>query len=247
ISPGDDWGRYETRPVYGYDDCFPTVSPCESPGGGYIPDHGEICWLPWDIRCSSNALIGWAQCQILPVRFCRLMEFHAAGITWRFEVENQSNRDLPFLHVMHALLPPNNVTALRLPTYETLYDEMTQKSLPHCDVNKLSRDLCITPQAAAKMLLLQNIQNGFVEIEINRRYRLGVHFDAGIFTTLGIWWNNGGYPPKNACRRFECAFEPIPGESSSLVKARRHGTTLMAPARGKLSWTVKWEITLRDE
>ena len=26
--PSENYGRYETRPVYGYDDCFPTVDVC---------------------------------------------------------------------------------------------------------------------------------------------------------------------------------------------------------------------------
>ena len=29
--PAGDFGNYETRPVYGYDDCFPSVDPCTYP------------------------------------------------------------------------------------------------------------------------------------------------------------------------------------------------------------------------
>ena len=46
--PEQDFGEYETRPVYGYDDCFPSVDPSDLPGhpGIRIRDHGELCWLP---------------------------------------------------------------------------------------------------------------------------------------------------------------------------------------------------------
>ncbi len=48
--PSTDYGEYETRPVYGYDDCFPSVDVCEFPGKEWnIPDHGELCWLGWDV------------------------------------------------------------------------------------------------------------------------------------------------------------------------------------------------------
>ena len=30
--PQSDYGEYETRPVYGYDDCFPSVETCKFPG-----------------------------------------------------------------------------------------------------------------------------------------------------------------------------------------------------------------------
>jgi len=45
--PLEDFGAYELRPVYGYDDCFPSVSACRYPGLTWeVPDHGEVCWLP---------------------------------------------------------------------------------------------------------------------------------------------------------------------------------------------------------
>ncbi len=243
ISPGGDWGRYETRPVYGYDDCFPTVDSCVYPDGTEIPDHGEVCWLPWQMRSSSNGLEGDVQCRLLPITFSRQMHFQDSVIDWRFEVNNQSTRDLPFLHIMHALLPVKDITGLHLPSYTTLYDEISHQSLPLRPAEELGGVLLAAGQGDVHMLLLQNIQTGRLALEFNHRFRLTIRFDHRLFPTLGIWWNNGGYPAANACRRFECAFEPIPGTSSSLTQALAQGTTLMVPAQCKRSWTVNWEIT----
>ncbi|MBK8884772.1 MAG: hypothetical protein IPN67_21190 [Bacteroidales bacterium] len=49
--PGRFCGEYETRPVYGYDDCFPTVDQCNYPGGNSgCRDHGELCWQQWHTK-----------------------------------------------------------------------------------------------------------------------------------------------------------------------------------------------------
>ena len=54
-SPERFYGEYETRPVYGYDDCFPTVDPCLCPGGEYqYRDHGELCWQQWNTEVIGN-------------------------------------------------------------------------------------------------------------------------------------------------------------------------------------------------
>ncbi len=56
--PSEDYGEYETRPVFGYDDCFPSVDQCNYPGMDWkIPDHGELCWLKWNVEAQGNRLI----------------------------------------------------------------------------------------------------------------------------------------------------------------------------------------------
>jgi hypothetical protein len=41
--PEKDYGEFELRPVYGYDDCFPTVDKCSYPEGNFeCRDHGEL-------------------------------------------------------------------------------------------------------------------------------------------------------------------------------------------------------------
>src|SRR5688572_15333965 len=57
-APRQDFGRYEQRPVFGYDDCFPTIDSCHYPIGtqSALPDHGELCWLPWQVEVMPDGL-----------------------------------------------------------------------------------------------------------------------------------------------------------------------------------------------
>src|SRR5262245_37293620 len=43
--PGD---RFETSPLAGIDECFPTVVPCQHQGRA-LPDHGELWTAAWEV------------------------------------------------------------------------------------------------------------------------------------------------------------------------------------------------------
>jgi hypothetical protein len=70
-------------------------------------------------------------------------------------------------------------------------------------------------------------------------------FDNKIFPTVGIWWNNGGYPREEGLKRIECAFEPIPGTCSNLSKSIKDGYYLSVEAGKSFCWEIGWTIEKR--
>lgn len=215
--PAGDYGRYETRPVYGYDDCFPTVDAC-----GPWPDHGELCWLPW----TGSVLDCTAASTLAPLRFQRRLEFHADRLRWHFAVGNAGVMPLPVQHVMHPLLPLDAITTVELPPG------------PGYDAAAVAAELRAQTAGTARMLFLQNVSEGVVRLGFRGGLRLTMRFPLDLFPTLGIWWNHRGYPAEPGLPRSECAFEPIPGSDSTLT----HGTTMNVPAGGELSWRIDWEV-----
>ena len=86
----------ENRPVYGYDDCFPSVEACEISGTKWrVPDHGEVCWLKWKSEIAENKLTFFTDSKFLPIKFVREMIFTDTSITWRFEVVNEKQEKNP--------------------------------------------------------------------------------------------------------------------------------------------------------
>ena len=244
-APAHDLGRYETRPVYGYDDCFPTVDACSLPSAKaiHIPDHGELCWLSWDVSAGDDRLDCRVHSEMFPgVAFWRRLRFSEDSLSWEFEVTNQGAAALPCLHVMHALLPLDQVVAVRLPEFTTCVDEQRDAELGMGTPAACERFLLDRPTGTAEMLLLRNISRGLVELTLACGLRLAIDFDAQLFPTLGIWWNHAGYPDEDGCRRTECAFEPIPGTCSSLVKSHADGASLTVPPQGSLRWRVTWRV-----
>jgi len=91
------------------------------------------------------------------------------------------------------------------------------------------------------MFLLKEIADGFVRLRFSNGVKLEIRFDRTLFPTLGIWWNNGGYPEGGQLRT-ECAFEPIPGTSSDLSKSFNDGAYLSVEPGKPMIWEITWTV-----
>ena len=240
--PGRFWGEYETRPVYGYDDCFPTVDPCIYPEGDrQCRDHGEICWMQWQTEVQGRSLIFSTDCMQPSVNFKRILIFEGNRLTWRFEVTALSGEKSVFLHVMHALLPLDSISHLEIPECRQIFDEIKSEETGLKSAAALGEYLLAFQPGSFGMFLLRDIFAGFVKLRFSNGLKLEIRFDPRIFPTLGIWWNNGGYP-SDGQRRTECAFEPIPGTSSDLSKSYIDGAYLSVEPGKPFVWEIIWEI-----
>lgn len=243
ISPVQDYGEFENRPVYGYDDCFPTVDECKFPLNGFIcRDHGQICWEHWNVEVLTGKLICWVETDKPPVKFSRILEFSQDSILWQFEVGNKSGNALPFLHIMHPLMQLNEINKVEVPEFGSIHDENSQTQLPYNKSETVSQLLNSIPEGNYKMILLRDIKKGTFQIVFNNDRILEISFDRELFPSLGIWWNNSAYPDQKGIRRIECAFEPIPGSCSNLEKSYKDGFSLQVPAGQVISWNVRWTM-----
>jgi len=241
-APTEDYGLYETRPVYGYDDCFPSVEPCVYPGRNInIPDHGELCWLPWQVEKDGNNLVCSTKSSLLPVTFTRRLDFNENSLSWHFDINNEGDRELPLLHVMHGLMPLNDISAIELPDCRQVWDE-SNRDLANVDSGSVGKYLLGLQPPSVRMLFLYQIEAGKIKLHFRKGPELRVEFDKSLFPTLGIWWNNSAYPDEDGCRRTECAFEPIPGPDSNLADCHKKGEFLLVEPGRSLKWSVKWSI-----
>jgi hypothetical protein len=237
------YGEFETRPVYGYDDCFPSVDPCLYPDEQFnCRDHGELCWQKWDVQIKGNSLICCAECLKPDASFKRILEFSGNKLTWRFEVINRSVKKIAFLHVMHALLPLENIRYVKLPDFKNVEDEANSVDLGEKNAGELADSILSIQSGIFRMLLLKEIRDGALVLGFKNDLSLRIDFDKTLFPTIGIWWNNAGYPQEDGLQRTECAFEPIPGTCSDLSKSYIDGSFLTAESGKEFSWEVQWKI-----
>lgn len=241
-SPAKDYGAYETRPVYGYDDCFPSVESCLYPGTNWnIPDHGELCWLEWDLEHHPDKLIYSVESKRLPIVFERTMHFKQSELLWRFKVVNQGSIDLPFQHVMHPLIKPNEITHIHLPKFEEVWNE-EKELIPIQDPGSLAEFLLNSRKGDVHMLYLRGIEKGVASWRYKNGLEVRMDFPKDLFPTLGIWWNYSGYPDEDGCRRNECAFEPIAGQCSLLLESFEKNLSQCVKANAEESWEVTWSV-----
>ncbi len=241
--PEKNYGEYEIRPVFGYDDCFPTVDPCVYPSGFFeCRDHGELCWNRWQARFTDNVLYCYTKCCKPKVTFRRSLEFTENAISWQFEVFNLSGDDLPFLHVMHALMPLTAIGDIGFPGFGSLVDESTGDDTGLKSPEEVRDFLLSLDRGSYRMLLLRNINRDYITVGFRNSLKLRIDFPSDLFPTLGVWWNNAGYPDEEGLRRNECAFEPIPGTCSNLSKSFTEGAYLKIQPGKSLKWEITWKI-----
>jgi hypothetical protein len=236
-------GEYETRQVFGYDDCFPTVDVCPYPGAKFdCRDHGEICWQEWQAEIQGNRLICSTDCHNPAVNFKRIMTFEGKRLIWRFEVTSLSTERIVFLHVMHALLQLDNIKNLEIPGCRKIFDEIKSEETGLKSSAELGEWLLAFHPGSFGMFLLREISDGLVKLSFSSGLRLEISFEHKLFPTLGIWWNKGGYPESGQLRT-ECAFEPIPGTCSDLSKSVRDGVYLVVEPAKPMIWEVSWTVS----
>ena len=243
MAPKEDYGLYETRPVYGYDDCFPSVETGTYPGKDWIvPDHGELCWLSWQSEQGVDRLSFSVKSQNLPVVFKRELQFTEDTLTWDFEVLNLGESDVPFQHVIHPLIPLNKVKKFNLPHFESVYDAINEKTLELQTPAEVESYLLDKKPGTAAMLFVRNIRGNEIGLRFDGNLNTKIIFPKEHFNTIGIWWNNSGYPDEEGCRRNECAFEPVTGFSSNLSAEYKRGKYLLAAPRKSFKWQIKWKM-----
>ncbi|MFZ1081946.1 MAG: hypothetical protein WAO19_08470 [Candidatus Kryptoniota bacterium] len=243
--PTTDYGQYERRPVFGYDDCFPSLGSCCFPGTKiYIPDHGEICWLTWELLEKPRSLEFFVKSKILPLAFKRKMVFTDSSIIWNFEVFNESHARLPFQHVMHPLYQLDKIKSIELPEFQSAFDWIKGQNMNSLSPGKMRELLLGQPLGSARMLYLRNIKTGELSWTYFNRMCLKVKFPLKFFPTIGIWWNNSGYPEQDGICRTECSFEPTAGFSGILSQGYEDGNCMSVDPGGFFSWQIRWEMEI---
>ena len=207
-----------------------------------VPDHGELCWLKWQVVESPDRLSFSVKSETLPVLFKREMHFTENVLTWIFNVCNEGKQTLPFMHVMHPLMPLREIEKFDLPAFGSVFDEVQQNKLNLSKPGDIENYLLEQSVGTAQMLLLQQVENGVMSLFFKNGLNCAITFPVKIFPTVGIWWNNLGYPDEDGCRRDECAFEPIPGSTSVLTEAYHTGNYPSILPGQCLSWQINWKM-----
>ena len=136
---------------------------------------------------------------------------------------------------------PDNRCELEIPECRSIIDEITSGDPGFKSSAAAGEHLLTSQPGFFGMLLLKTIGEGVVKLGFINGLKMEIRFDHKSFPTLGIWWNNGGYPPEGRVRT-ECAFEPIPGTCSDLSKSFRDGVYLSVNRRKKVLGSKRGQL-----
>ncbi len=88
------------------DECFPTIAPWQADAtvwGRRLRDHGDLWGRPWAVTDHTAAALT-TEYSASTFRFTRRLDLVTSVLTAAYDVENLSQREMPYLWALHGLL-----------------------------------------------------------------------------------------------------------------------------------------------
>jgi galactose mutarotase-like enzyme len=249
----DRHAHYGLAEAAGWDECFPTISPCViagPPWAGPLRDHGELWGRRWSVdEAGERRLV--TTCSSAAFRFTRALVLEGASLEVDYRVENLTAGPMPILWAMHplfALRPGESIelpgAAALVPTYLSTAkgaDALALVPWPEGD-ERIHFPIDRVQSAAARFA-----GKFFTACDV-RGARLGGPTEwldmswRGI-TSAGIWITYGAWPSPNDV--VHVAVEPTTSPDDRLSDAIERGQALTLSPQDSAAWSVSLSLRTR--
>ena len=111
---------YSEHDISGFDECFPTVGPCDYPQGRLrgrpMGDHGLLWQTPWETSFESGRLVMSRDLPAFECSFEKQMYFDAdTSLRIDYRIRNYGEDPLMYIYAAHILLSAGEKSELLLP------------------------------------------------------------------------------------------------------------------------------------
>ena len=262
--------RYGGDVAFGWDECLPTLAPCPdpaNPAGPPLRDHGDLWGRPASVRSEGLTLEAtWSEPGGAFV-MTRRLRLDGPRLVAEYELENRGTAALPVLWSMHPLLalePGARVEveglvsvrvalAVALPL-APVPGRADWPETPGTDGRPLRLDVVGDPAAGTALKAFGGWElygswdafggeglPGVATVAQPDGSRLELTWYAPIAPNLGIWLDDGGWPPPPDEPRVQHALQPTTSPDEDLASAIAADRALvLAPAE-----RVAWSATMR--
>ena len=239
-------GAYVPAECSAFDDMFPTIDafrcnqfPWE---GVEMPDHGEVCGLPWMEERSAESL----KLTVHGVRFPYTMEKTIAekngNLAISYKVTNHSPFEFDFVYAAHCMIAAQENAEIIVP-----YPEGAQGTVIFHEQGKMKYNDKYTWKGLKmggypggetfKFFFDEPIPEGWVQYKYTDGSYVKMTFDADKLPYFALWLNCGSFKGM-----YNCAFEPCSGTHDRPDVARMHKKFSVLPAYGTYEWNVGFEV-----
>ena len=249
---GAEEASYGLNEAAGWDECFPTVSPCDAPMAPWrrrLRDHGDLWGRPWRVSQRTATRIETVHSGD-GLRFSRSLAVTGASVEVVYHAENSLETTTPFLWAMHPLFALRagetivvpNARSLA-PTYSALHGEQLEaETLPWPEGDRrvpFPLDCVQGPEAryAGKFFFGER---GLTSASLGGPTRLLDMTWQGV-DHLGLWITYGAWPRFNDV--LHVALEPTTSPDDTLEQAAARGRAAVLAPGGSRTWRVS--LTLR--
>jgi galactose mutarotase-like enzyme len=242
----------------GWDECFPTVSPCDATGtiwGRRLRDHGDLWGRPWAVDAHTDTTLATTRASA-EFAFTRRLALAGSTLTATYRIQNRTPSDMPFLWALHGLLaaPPGDrivlpgVTELSA-TYVSgeggLKRSAGQPSLPTVPWPDTRRALGFrldeVQSAAAGFAGKFYGEPGEPRAAVGRGGQWLVIGWSAPLTAIGLWLNYHGWP--SPPQGHHLALEPTTAPVDHLAAALETGRAARIAPGASAEWTITLTVS----
>lgn len=259
--PQPEFGELFLPPyAFGFDECFPNVSPSGMPlKGSFIdlPDHGELWSRPWKYELADkNKIRLYTEGNLMSYTFSKKVQIVENTIKIEYELKNLEDVTFHYIWSAHPLLNIQQGDELILPegVSQVLLNWSSDASLGRAGdylswpdlfgevENQNFNTVASESLGFAAKLFTDKLKTGKAGIfKKETGESLIFSFDIDETPYLGIWICYGGWPVDSVEKEYTLALEPCSGRPDDLSTAiDRNESSKMGPGA-----TKKWSMNIK--
>ena len=239
-------GEYVPAECSAFDDMFPTIDAFRCNqfpwNGADMPDHGEVCGLPWDYEITGDSLKLSTYGVRFPYRFQKSVGEENGNIKISYKVTNLCPFDFDFVYAAHCMIAGEAGAEVTFPfSHGEICTGIFHEQHEFSYGDKMTWQGCTLPpkgdNRAYKFFFDKPIPEGWCKCTYKDGSFVKMVFPEDKLPWMGLWLNTGSF--KNM---YNIAFEPCSGTHDRPDIARQHGKFSVLPAKGTYEWFLKFEV-----
>lgn len=239
-------GEYVPAECSAFDDMFPTIDAFRCNqfpwNGAEMPDHGEVCGLPWDYEITGDSLKLSTYGVRFPYRFQKSVGEENGNIKISYKVTNLCPFDFDFVYAAHCMIAGEAGAEVTFPfSHGEICTGIFHEQHEFSYGDKMTWQGCTLPpkgdNRAYKFFFDKPIPEGWCKCTYKDGSFVKMVFPEDKLPWMGLWLNTGSF--KNM---YNIAFEPCSGTHDRPDIARQHGKFSVLPAKGTYEWFLKFEV-----
>ncbi len=242
---------YSQTEFDGIDECFPSLAKSSYPTAPWsdrpIPDHGEICQLPWKlIKKSKDAITLEVHGKAFPYTFNRTMTIDGRQIILSYKVHNRSANPFYFYYAFHPLFAGEDGCRLEIPDDCKITLDLSAKNYlgekgttatwgSYLDKEgKLLKDNQFDSKSNNYYkYYTQKLKTGYVRLNYTDGFGLTMRWPSHLFPYLAVWCSQGAVGGLQ-----HIAPEPTTSLHDALADAHKQKQTLLINGNSSISWEI---------
>jgi galactose mutarotase-like enzyme len=247
---------YAAFDASGFDECLPSIGPCDFPAapwnGAAIPDHGEVWSIPWTYEVESMQLRLRTHGVRFPYSFEKVILIDEDRISLQYRLLNHAPFPFPFIWSAHPLLAIRAGWRIHLPACvkvlvdwsrdERLGAAFTEHDWPEThdrDGHLVDLSLILDQSVGTVEKLYTNrLDKGWCALhDPEDGFYVAMLFDTDAVPFVGLSMNFGGWPVEGP-GYYNLGLEPCNGFPDRLDLALERGSCQVVPPLGQRSWQL---------